>query len=369
MKHLSLMLKPASSLCNMRCSYCFYADVTNERTVQSYGMMQPAVVQALVANVFSELQDGDTLLFAFQGGEPTLAGLPFFKHFVSVVAAQPKKVKVSYALQTNGLCLDDAWFAFLHQHHFLVGLSIDGYEKQHDKNRVDAAGEGTFQRVLTAKRAMDKARVEYNVLCTLTNGLARRPVKTWEFLVKENIRFVQFTPCLGKLSGQPDEWALTPQRFYTFYLEIFALWKQQIAKGNYISVKLFDDIVNQFVRREITSCGMHGHCQMQYVVEADGSTYPCDFYVLDEYNGGNLAKQPFAQVTQCMQEKGFLQHDRQLPATCVACQYRNACNGGCKRMRHAMYLGVDGFCGYQQLLDAIGQELCQIGQWMLQQNS
>ena len=123
MKQLSVMLKPASSLCNMRCKYCFYADVSSLRDVSSYGLMKES--DAIIANIFRDLERGDILTLAFQGGEPTLAGLPFFQHFVQQVSRyESLGVRVSYALQTNGLLLDDAWCAFLKKHGFLVGLSI-----------------------------------------------------------------------------------------------------------------------------------------------------------------------------------------------------------------------------------------------------
>ncbi len=369
MKHISVMIKPASALCNLRCQYCFYADVTSLREVSAYGIMKEETAQAVIENIFCDLDEGGSLLVAFQGGEPTLAGLPFFQRFAELVKAQPKKVQVSYALQTNGWLLDESWCAFLRENHFLVGLSLDGYPEVHNQYRLDPQGKGTYGKVLQAKQLMDKHRVEYNILCTLTNKLARHPQKVWNVVLKENIRYIQFTPCLGKLEGEPDEWTLTPKRFYSFYAALFPLWKQEVQKGNYISVKLFDDIVNLAVRRQVTACGMHGRCQSQHIVEADGSVYPCDFYVLDGYRGGSLADQPLHSIDETLQTVGFLDSRKQLGEPCYRCKYLQFCGGGCKRMERVMYLDDSGFCGYQKLLDEIGQELCDIGSRLIRSSS
>ncbi len=366
MKQVSVMIKPASGLCNYRCQYCFYADVASLREVKSYGVMTTETTKGVLQNLFCDLSDGDTLAVAFQGGEPTLAGLGYFTEFARLAKRLRPGVRVSYALQTNGSQLDEAWCRFLKQHHFLVGLSLDGYAEAHNRYRVDENGAGTYAQVLHAKKLLENAGVEYNVLCTLTNELARHPQKIWNTLLQLKIKYVQFTPCLGRLEeGQQDEWALTPQRFAAFYQSIFALWKAEVEKGNYISVKLFDDIVNLLLRHEVTACGLHGYCQLQYIVEADGGAYPCDFYVLDRYYGGNLARQPLHEIAEQLKNTGFLQSRAELPAPCAGCRYFALCHGGCKRLQQAMYVDDDGYCGYRQLLDTIGQPLCDIGSRLL----
>lgn len=366
MKHLSLMIKPASSLCNLRCKYCFYADVSARREVASHGIMTRSVTEAVLKNVFQELDDGDALAIAFQGGEPTLAGLDFFKHFVEMAGGQGKRLSVSYALQTNGILLDREWCRFLRQNHFLVGLSLDGYAENHNQCRLNEKGGGTFAQVLAAKRLLDEERVSYNLLCTLTNSLARHPQRVWKFLLEEHVEYVQFTPCLGDLDSRADPWRLTPKRFYSFYASLFPLWLQGLRQGRYVSVKFFDDIVNLFVRREITACGIHGQCQIQNIVEANGAIYPCDFYVLDKYCGGNLAKESWHIVQERMLKANFLKSRENPPPECEACKYKKVCCGGCKRMSGAMYLDATGFCGYRQFLDDYGAELCSVGARLLQ---
>ena len=194
MKQLSIMLKPASSLCNLRCRYCFYAEVADLRQVRSFGVMTPQTTRQILQNIRCDLSPGDRITFAFQGGEPTLAGLSYFQDFTAQVE-QWEGIQVQYALQTNATLLDDAWCAFLKKYHFLVGVSWDILPQCHDEARVDASGAGTNRAVLNAIGLLNKWGVEYNVLCTLTNFIARHPNQVWNQLARQDIRFVQSTPC------------------------------------------------------------------------------------------------------------------------------------------------------------------------------
>lgn len=353
MKRLSVLIKPASSLCNLRCKYCFYADVSAKRSVRSYGRMQTATTDTMVAQLFADLEDGAELTMAFQGGEPTLAGLPYFKHLVAQVAAQPQKVQVHYSIQTNGTLLDDQWAAFLRDQHFMVGLSIDGPTAYHDRNRVDTHGRGTYQRVWQAKQLLDDYQIEYNILCVLTAQLARHPRAVYAWLQKSDIAYVQFIPCLDALEPtETSAYALTPQGFYAFYRELFALWLADLQHGRYRSIKLFDDVYNLLVRHEVTACGLLGQCSVQFVIEADGSVYPCDFYVLDQYRLGNLKTHTLRELFHQPQAQGWLRRPIKRPAMCAACPMQRVCRGGCPRMSAAMYVDeTQHFCGYQQLLE------------------
>ena len=231
MKHISVMLKPASSLCNLRCRYCFYAQVSDSRAIRSFGVMEGETASRILENIFSRLDPGDAVNLAFQGGEPTLAGLDFFHFFVSEAERLRGKTHVSYALQTNGTLLDDDWCAFFREHRFLIGLSLDAMQALHDQNRVDAAGKGTYARVMAAKALLEKHGVDYNILTVLTNALARHPQQVWRWLDKEDIRYVQFIPCLGGLDGGETRFSLTPERFASFYTQLFRLWSADFEKG------------------------------------------------------------------------------------------------------------------------------------------
>ena len=356
MKRLSLLVKPASSLCNMRCRYCFYSDISAAREIPSYGIMSPETADRIIDNVF---RDGcEEVVFAFQGGEPTLAGLDWFRHFVEKVASKKGGTKVSYAFQTNGLLLDGCWCDFFREYNVLVGLSLDAGRRFHDRNRFTASGGGTFDTCLGIKELLDKNRVEYNVLCVLTNDLANEPDKVWRFILNENIRFIQFIPCLEPPPSDctdpksPAGNIPRPASFCKFYSRLLYRWIEELEKGNYISVKLFDDIVQYFCKGIPLACGIDGQCRLQYVVEADGSVYPCDFYAFDRYKIGNLAENTPAEIFETEAARDFLREKPPPSKICESCGFFAACRGGCKRMRNVMYAGAGGtICGFRSFLE------------------
>jgi uncharacterized protein len=337
----------------MRCRYCFYYDIGEHRETHSYGIMSFDTMEKIIGNVYRDLDDKDEITFAFQGGEPTLAGLEWFRRFAEGIASHTRDVKVHYALQTNGLLLDDAWASFLKERDFLVGLSIDGGKRFHNKNRPNAAGEGTFDRAIQSKKLLEEHKVEYNILCVLTNELAAEPDKVWRFIKEERIGFIQFIPCLEGLDAQEaPAFALRPARFASFYSGLYSRWMRELENGSYISVKLFDDTANFFFKGVPTACGIDGRCHPQYVVEADGSVYPCDFYVLDNYRAGNLRDRTLRELFDTGTMRAFLEESRELPGLCRSCPYLKKCRGGCKRMKTVMYYGAGGtVCGYKMFLD------------------
>jgi uncharacterized protein len=353
MKHISLLIKPASSLCNMRCRYCFYHDVGKNRQFPVYGFMNQDTMVRIIDSVFKELTDNDEITFGFQGGEPTLAGLSWFENFTKNIDSRKGNIKIHYALQTNGLLIDEQWAAFLRKNDFLVGLSIDANARFHDKNRVTPDGQGTFEACMQCKTLLEKYHVEYNVLCVLTNELAKYPDKVWNFITNENIRFIQFIPCLESLHEKDISlFALRPPRFARFYARLYLLWAGALERGTYISVKLFDDTVNYFFCGNPSACGINGHCHAQYVVEADGSVFPCDFYALDNYKTGNLVEHTLSELFYVPQTQNFIHEARTLPGLCRSCPYLTKCGGGCKRMLNVMYCGSSGMmCGYKSFLD------------------
>jgi len=363
MKTIHLMLKPASSLCNMRCGYCFYSDLAARRNKPSCGLMSDTTAEAIVSRLGQDLEPGDHIHFAFQGGEPTLAGLPFFRSFVSRVSRW-KGIGVSYALQTNGLLLDSQWCRFLKEHRFLVGLSLDLLPEAHDAARTDAHGQGTYRRVCEALALLNANGVDCNVLCTLTPAVAQQPKQVWDRLTALDIEYVQFTPCLGPLDEPiSSPYALTPKLFASFYTELFSYWYADFQRGKCRSVKLFDDIVNLLVLGRPTGCGMTGFCQAQLVAEADGSVYPCDFYCLDPYCLGNLTTQSITQLLNAPAAEAFRNRPHQMPLLCKTCSYQRFCGGNCKRMqREICCSGDDRFCGYRSFLEQRGNTLFMLAQ-------
>ena len=351
MSMFSMLVKPASSLCNMRCKYCFYADVSDSRAVKSYGVMAADTAHILVDRAIEQAGEKGEVHVAFQGGEPILAGLAFFEDFTAYAAAKaPAGIRFSYSIQTNGYLLNEDWCAFLAKRRFLVGLSFDGTPELHDFLRTDAAGSGTARQVLRAAKLMDRAGVAYNILTVVTRQAAKHPRQIFSFLKKSGFGFVQFIPCLPPfdLEVETPPYALTPRLYAAFLKDLFRLWYDAFLQGDYISIRLFDNLVRLAGGGPPEQCGMLGFCQPQFVVEADGGVYPCDFYVVDEYRMGSVKDSSFAALRESPAVESFLRPAPESPL-CKACPYYKVCGGGCRRYRD-FYFSEEGYCPHRDFL-------------------
>lgn len=229
MKHNTFLVKPASSLCNLRCRYCFYDDVSNSRACKNMGLLSHEMAGELVEKAFAATEEGGSVHFLFQGGEPTLAGLDFFRFFLETERSMQRNISVFHSIQTNGICLDEEWASFFKANSFLVGLSLDGTQENHDLYRLDAAGQGTWDKVTHALALLDAYRVETNLLCVVTGQLARKPQRAFKSLCELGQHNLQFIPCLDPLDtigGQA--YSLTPELYGRFLCGIFDVWYQQL---------------------------------------------------------------------------------------------------------------------------------------------
>ena len=226
MRFVNFLIKPASSLCNLRCRYCFYADEAAHRAAPSLGVMAGGTVDTLLTEAFCTVEPGGAVSFAFQGGEPTVAGLEFFRQFAARAHTLcPKGVKMNFSIQTNGTLLDEEWAEFFRQERFLVGLSLDGFKDLHDHHRVDAEGAGTWNRVAKAARLLQSRGVEVNALCVVTGQCARSPEKAYNSLKKLGLRYLQFIACLDPI-GVPRgcmPYSLTAEVYGRFLCRLFDL--------------------------------------------------------------------------------------------------------------------------------------------------
>ena len=233
MPPLSLLIKPASGGCNVRCRYCFYRDEQQNRETFSYGFMSEETLEILIRKAMEYARGYCS--FGFQGGEPTLRGLDFFRKAVELQEKyNTRHVKIANSIQTNGLLLDGEWAQFLHDHHFLVGLSLDGPADLHNLNRRDGQGKGTFNRVLRAAKLFDKHGVEYNVLCVLTGKNARSIGQIYSFYKKQGFRWLQFIPCLEPLGEEPggERYHLSCGEYGESLIRLFDLWLRDLERGN-----------------------------------------------------------------------------------------------------------------------------------------
>ena len=334
MPPVHVMIKPASAGCNMRCRYCFYADEAACRQVGQRGLMSRDTAAQIVTKALAHAQGSCT--FSFQGGEPTLAGIGFFKEFVERVKAENRSgVAVSYAFQTNGLLIDEEWARFFAGNRFLVGVSLDGTAEIHDLLRPLADGGASHALVLERLRLLRRAGAACNVLTVVTRQLARDIARTYALFRAQGLFYQQYIPCMDPLgAGRGGQtYSLSPREYAKFLHRLFVLWKADLDRGTYVSVRHFDNWMGILLGRPPESCGMRGVCSPQYVVEADGSVYPCDFYCLDEWVLGSVVREDFAALDERRKQLAFVERSVPLPPECAQCPWRALCRNGCPRDR------------------------------------
>lgn len=334
MPPVHLMLKPASAGCNMRCKYCFYADEAACREESQRGIMSKETAKTAIQKTLAYAKDACT--FAFQGGEPTLAGLDFFREFVEIVRKENKRrIPVSYAFQTNGLAVNEEWADFFAANHVLVGISIDGTEDVHDLLRPKADGTGTHAIVFEHLKMLRQAGVECNTLTVVTKQLARNIAQTYRFFTENGVDFQQYIPCmdpLGETRGT-HAYSLSSKEYAKFLHRLFCLWQKDLERGKYVSVRHFDNWLSILMGYPPESCNMRGQCSIQYVMEADGSVYPCDFYCLDQWLLGNIHQDDFLAFDRRRKELGFVERSQLVPEECKKCDWYALCRNGCPRDR------------------------------------
>lgn len=335
MRPLTILIKPASSLCNMRCAYCFYHSVSNSRERASYGIMTNDVMTRLIRRA---LDESDYITFAFQGGEPTLAGLEFFRDFISETRRRNiRQVPVRYTIQTNGLAISLAFAEFIRDNDFLVGLSLDGPKDINDRMRVDTSGKSTFQKTMNTSGIFNKLNVQYNILCVVNAHVARNIERVYRFFRKQGFEYLQFIPCLDPLDDPPfaAKHSLTPELYSRFMIRLFELWADDVMTGRGVSIRYFDNLLQTAAGYPSEMCGMQGRCPGQFVIESDGSIYPCDFYCVDNWRVGNIADMMFSEAFASPVMQKFIATSIYNDEACRKCCYFPLCRGGCRRDRDA----------------------------------
>ncbi|ADG70156.1 radical SAM/SPASM domain-containing protein [Brachyspira murdochii] len=359
MNNVSVLIKPSSSLCNIKCKYCFYIDEAKNRKIENNGIMTEKVMTAIIDKV---LQNADkNVLFSFQGGEPTTAGIEYFNSFIDYVNNRNKKnINVKYSIQTNGILIDDKWGELFKKNNFLVGLSFDMIKDIHDKYRTDKIGNATYNKVLETKKLFDAFNIEYNILTVLTSKLSKYPKDVYKKIKKLNLKYTQFIPCLSDInSNDNNTYSITPKEFSNFYKEIFSLWKEDFFNNIYYSIQFFDNIIPLFGGGYAPmTCGINGICTNQMIIESNGDVFPCDFYCLDNYKLGNIADEDFDNIFYNQKAKDFINEKTDIINNddyklCRSCRYFKICKLGCKRMLENMYIDNKDktFCGYKDFLD------------------
>ena len=364
MPPLHFLIKPASSNCNMRCRYCFYEDVADNRDVRSYGIMTDEMLRTVVKTGLDNAQGECS--FMFQGGEPTFAGLDFYRRAVQYQKEyNTRGIRVNNSIQTNGYVIDREWAQFLAREKFLVGLSLDGMKDVHDLYRIDAHGKGTFSRVMHAAQLFQSCGVEFNILTVVTAQTAKNIGKIYSFFKRNGFHYQQYIPCLdpfGEPRGQ-RAYSLTPELYARFLKNLFDLWYADFMRGQYVSIRWFDELAHMCQGLPPSSCGMIGRCSPQIVIEADGGIYPCDFYVLDSLRLGTIGQTPLDEVEKKRHALQFIEQSMKVEDACRACRYKNICRGGCRRDREQPdgSVGMNYYCqSFREFFDYAGDRLVQV---------
>jgi uncharacterized protein len=350
MKPFHIMAKPHGPICNLDCTYCYYLEKENlyPRDGREFRMADEVLENYI--HQYIQSQPGQHVNFAWQGGEPTLLGIPFFERVVKLQKKHANGKIVDNAFQTNGTLLDDAWGEFLARHKFLIGISVDGPEDTHDAYRVDKGGKPTFARVMRGLGILKKHGVEFNTLTVINRKNSYRPREVYRFLKEIGSRHLQFIPIVEQVAKEPDanglvllkpysrlesavsEWSVEPLQFGRFLQQVFDDWViQDVGR---IFVQVFDVALESWHGVPQSLCVFAPTCGSALAVEHNGDVYSCDHFVYPDNRLGNLMQKSLASLVESPQQTRFGNaKDIGLPSDCRQCDVRFACNGECPKHR------------------------------------
>lgn len=329
--HLQLLVKPAGADCNQSCVYCFYRRVRGELYPgENPPRMMDATLEAMIRR-FLRLRQPQSV-FCWQGGEPTLAGLDFFRRAVALMQQHGRGGQsVSNALQTNGLLLDDEWCQFLENFRFLVGLSLDGPPELHDLYRKTPGRDGSHQDVMRAMGHLRENHVEFNVLSVVNDATARHAKTLYNYFRELGVSHMQFIPCVETgTDGIPAPFSVSAEAYGDFLCELFDCWRADVPA---VSERLFDALLARELTGRSGLCTLDGLCGDYLVVEHNGDVYPCDFFVSEEWRLGNINQTPYEKLLERGRMRQFRAARRRLPDECASCRWRDLCRGGCLKDR------------------------------------
>jgi uncharacterized protein len=275
-----------------------------------------------------------TATFGWQGGEPMLAGIDFFRRVVEYEQQYGSSGQyVCNGVQTNGTLIDDEWAQLFADYHFLLGVSLDGPRQLHDHYRITAGGQGTYDLVLRGIQTLDRHDAEYNILSVVNRLTGDHPEEIWSYMQEHSFRFLQFIPCVERdpTTGDLTEFSVQAQQFGDFLCTVFDLWYN---KGQpEVSVRLFDNLLLSYAGHGPQVCQFQRECGDYVVVEYNGDVYPCDFYVETRLHLGNLHEKPLDEIARSKRADAFKQRKRHGDPACATCDWLHICNHGCPLMR------------------------------------
>lgn len=344
-----VMSKPTSSVCNLDCTYCYYLEKEKLYPEQNNYLMDEETLERYVQQYIAA-QDVDEVHFVWQGGEPTLAGIDFYRKALILQQKYAQGKRILNSLQTNGILLNDEWCEFFRQHQFLIGLSIDGPQDLHDVYRVTRQGRNTFEKVMNAIELLKKHQVEFNTLTVVNDANVKHPERVYEFLKSTGSSYIQFIPLVERKAqevhdgdlyyidpsytkkSQVTKWSVGAADYGEFLNRIFDIWvRSDIDK---VYVQMFDTTLGAWCDQPAHLCVFNETCGHAFALESNGDVYQCDHYVYPEYKLGNLHHNELRALNQSDEAKAFGQDKKaSLSHACLKCDYRFACHGGCPKHR------------------------------------
>ena len=331
----SILIKPAGPDCNMACTYCFYLEKESMFRETDVHRMKEEVLEEMIRQVMS--QAGEHVSFGWQGGEPTLMGLPFFKKVVEFQKRYGSGQTVGNGLQTNGLLLDEKWANFLKENRFLVGLSLDGPKHIHDHYRKTKGGGGTWERVMKSAKLLLNEGAAVNAVSLVSDYSVRFPEEIYNFHKNCGLTFMQFIPCVETDPKDPAKiapFSVSHIEYGKFLCTLFDLWKADFDEEKpTTSVRFFESVFSTYVGLESPECTLLEECGIYVVVEHNGDVYACDFFVEPDWKLGSIKDGKLIDMLNSDKQMEFGRMKAELPALCESCKWLIHCRGGCTKDR------------------------------------
>jgi uncharacterized protein len=366
-KPFHVMAKPSGPACNLACDYCFYLEKENLFPDRHSRRMSPEVLQAYIRNTIDSSPPDSPVTFTWQGGEPTLLGLDFYRRAVKLQRLYGAGRTIENSFQTNGTLIDDDWAAFLAKHNFLVGLSLDGPADIHDLSRTYRSGAPTHHLVMAAMERLQRVGAAFNVMACVDRYTSRHPLEIYHFFKQHSVAFVQFIPIVERLAGQrhaeagftfegPDgesgsilaPFAVEPLAWGRFLTDVFEEWRRyDVGK---VFVMNFEWSLAAFMGKPGVVCVHQKTCGRAVIAEHNGDVYSCDHFAYPDYKLGNLTSDSLATMIDSARQQAFgnAKSDT-MPAQCRACNYLGGCWGGCPK--HRFLKAADGEPGLNYLCE------------------
>jgi len=365
----SLLIKPSGPDCNLDCTYCFYLEKAEYFPKTQTHRMSLAVLEELVKQ--SLRQSSPHMSFGWQGGEPTVMGLSFFKKAVQFQEHYGNGKTVGNGFQTNGILINQEWAKFLARYNFLVGLSLDGPDHIHDHYRFNKQGKGTWKKVNDKAKLLLDAGVATNALIVVNDYSVHYPEEIYAYHKALGLNYMQFIPCVETDSKDPataSSFSVSAESYGEFLNRIFDLWYADITDGvAATSVRYFDSVFHKYVGLSAPDCTLMKTCGEYLVVEHNGDVFSCDFFVEDRWKLGNVITHNLDEMLNSARQEEFGNMKSLLPEECISCEWLQKCQGGCTkdRIRDPQDNGSNHFCQSYKMFFAHADNKLQAlaGQW------